>query len=259
MFLKFFLSFSDSTRGFSVNGNRQRQTATDNRTELTIPLNQKTTFGMLLSSLSGSMFHQSQYLYNNYSSREILINLPDESMFQLETLCVAEYSYCTYNLITKKIGFGNSVREAYDASTDMGSPDSGTASKTPNYMLQFYPPSEEKEKMEFTCPDGFYEQVLNELKPYISFEKRFFFKSCTDILERETRYIDMYLDSYFDKSIETFKYDGTSINPTEFRYAVKMFMEDDIDIFSNKEEHESGLRILGALCLKMMQLTNETF
>lgn len=264
MYLKFFLTFSDSIRGFSVGSNtKQKQTATDNRSNTQLPLNQRTSFGNLLGSLSSSMLIQSQYLNNNFHTREILVNLSDESMFQLETLYVSEYSYCTYNMMTNLIGFGNSIREAYDASCEIPYPGfvlSGSVSAVaPSYMLQFYIPESEPEKMKFTCPVGFYEQVLNELKPYISYEKRYLFKYCTDVIERETRFIENYLDSYFDKTIEPMKYNGTSLNPTEFKYTLKMFMEDDVDIFSHREEHQSGLRTLGALCLKMMQLTNETF
>lgn len=265
MFLKFFLSFTDSNRGFSVGRNRLSNKASD-APDFKIPLRQRTTFSAVLGTIAAKMDRRSQYLNNYNYSREILVNLSDDSMFQLETLCVSEYCYCTYNLETKRIGFGNTMREAFDASagddnygfTLVG----GTASNNPkpNYMIRFYKEAKEQEKMEFTCPDGFYEQVLKELKPYIVFEKNFLFKQCTDILEREVQFLDEVIDNYYDTSTDNqINYHGSTVHSTEFKHTVKMFMEDDPDILQNKEYHESGFRILGAMCLKIMQMTDETF
>lgn len=263
MFLKFFLSFTDSNRGFSVGRNRLSNKASD-APDYKIPLRQRTTFGAVLGTLAAKMDRRSQYLNNYNYSREILVNLSDESMFQLETLCVSEYCYCTYNLETKMIGFGNTMREAHDASTEIGFPGVSiggvSSSPKPNYMIRFYSEKPEKEKMEFTCPDGFYEQVLKELKPYIVFEKNFLFKQCTDILEREVQFLDEVIDNYYDTSTNNqINYHGSTVHSTEFKYTFKMFMEDDPDIFQNKDYHESGFRILGAVCLKIMQMTDETF
>lgn len=264
MFLRFFLSFTDSQRsGFSVGRSRAANQASD-APDFKIPLRQRTTFGAVLATIAAKMDRRTQYLNNYYHSREILVNLSEESMFQLETLCVSEYCYCTYNLETKMIGFGNTIREAYDASTEIGFPGvsiGGVSNSTkPNYMIRFYKEKPEKEKMEYTCPDGFYEQVLNELKPYIVFEKNFFFKNCTDILEREGQFLDEVIDNYYDTTIANqISYHGSTLHSTEFKYTVKMFMEDDPDILQNKDYHESGFRLLGAMCLKIMLLTDETF
>lgn len=262
MFLKFFLSFSDTNRGFSVGRNRSSNKASD-APDFKVPLRQRTTFGSVLATIAALMDRRSQFLNNYNYSREILVNLSDEEMFQLEVLCVPEYCYCTYNLETKMIGFGNTMREAYDASTDIPYPgiSIGGGSTKPNYMIRFYQETPEPEKMEFTCPDGFYEQVLSELKPYIVYEKNFLFKQCTDILEREVQFLDEVIDNYYDTRTPENqpKYHGSTIHSTEFKYTVKMFVEDDPDIFQYKDFHESGFRTLGALCLKIMQITDETF
>lgn len=263
MFLRFFLSFTDSHNGFTVGRNRASNQASD-APDFKIPLRQRTTFGAVLATIAAKMDRRSQYLNNYNYSREILVNLSEESMFQLETLCVSEYCYCTYNLETKMIGFGNTMREAYDASTEIAFPSMSIGSmyisSKPNYMIRFYKETKEPEKMEFTCPDGFYEQVLSELKPYIVYEKNFLFKQCTDILEREVQFLDEVIDKYYDTTAANqINYHGSTVHSTEFKYTVKMFMEDDPDILQNKDLHESGFRILGAMCLKIMRMTDETF
>lgn len=259
MFLNFFLSFESFRSGFS--GSTYKSQATD-ANHYVIPRKQKTTFNTLLGSLSSVMNRESQFLYTNYATRTVLVNLSDESMFQLETLCVPEYCYCTYNLDTKIIGFGNSILEAYEATREdnMKSGNVGYGKANYNYMIQFYPQKDEDEPFEFTCPYAFYEQVLAELKPYIKYEKNIMFKNCTDILEREQPFLSKFFDSYYQEGRESVeKYYGTSIRTYEFKYTVKMFMEDDPDILEKKDFHESGLRILGSLCFKMMQMTDETF
>ncbi len=266
MFLKFFLSFSDINKGFSVGRNRPSNKASD-APDFKVPLRQRTTFDSVIATIAALMDRRSQFLNNHNYSREILVQLSDEAMFQLEVLCVSEYCYCTYNLGTKLIGFGNTMQEAYYASI---SEDNygfavlvrGTSSNTkPNYMIRFYQETTEPEKMEFTCPDGFYEEVLSELKPYIVYEKNFLFKQCTDILEREVQFLDEVIDNYYDTRTPENqpKYHGSTVHSTEFKYTVKMFVEDDPDIFQNKDFHETGFRILGAMCLKIMQITDETF
>ena len=265
MFLKFFLTFSDGIRGYSIGGNKhQLSKATD--AGYILPFRNQTTFSSVISRISSLMSKRIHLTTDNYT-REILVNLPDESMFQLELLCIKEFCYCTYNLETKCIGFGNSMQEAHTASID--DVNAGNAGNTglsfgnlfPQYMIKFYrDPEESDDNMSFTCPDGFYEQVLNELKPYIVFEKNFFFKNCTDIIDAEKYYLSKVIDNYYDQeSMKNIQYEGSRLQAEAFKYTLKMFMEDDPDILQYKKYHELGFETLGDFCFKIMQLTDETF
>lgn len=261
MFLKFFLSFNDEKQGFSVRNRRQTNKAAD--THVILPARNQTTFGFIIGKIASMMYKPTKFLFSNYS-REILVNLSDESMFQLEALCIKEYCYCTYNLETKNIGFGNSMSEAYSASvgdnkygvTIAG----GSFGQKPDYMIQFYKDDVEPDEMSFTCPDGFYEQVLNQLKPYIVYEKNFLFKKCTDVIASESYFLSQFICNYYVQNPQTpIVYNGIHLSTEEFKYTITMFMEDDPDIFQYKDEYEDRFQTLGDLCFKIMQITDETF
>jgi hypothetical protein len=185
-------------------------------------------------------------------------------MFQLEALCVEEYSYCTYNLETLKIGFGNSPYNAYKATWSSGSiirvGAVGVNGNEKDHFFNYYPERvQQEEPFIYTCPDNFYSQVLDELRKYISYEKNYLFKEVTNILERETNFIDLCFNSIVAKETDKVQYNGTSLQYNAVMTTFYFFMNDDKDIMENKEEHTSGLKLMGALCWQMMQISGETF
>lgn len=262
MFLKFFLSYYNNDYAkYNSSGNRQTASSHNNYKVIQTP-----TFEQLKIALASKMNRESLYTENVEYTRSVLINVDDTSMFQLEALCVPEYSYCTYNLETHKIGFGNTQRNAYMASwsgdytrTPRGS-SSFVSGNEKDYFFNYYQQLNKQETpFTFTCPDNFHPQVLDELKNYISYEKNHLFKQITTILEYEVPFIDDFLAAVMIKEDEKLSYTGTTLQYNSVIKSFDFFMNDDKDIIDNSENHTSGLKIMGALCLKMMKLTNETF
>jgi hypothetical protein len=262
MFLKFFLSYYDNDYAKYIStGNRQTASSHNNYKVIRTP-----TFNQLKIALANKLNRESQYNENIEYTREVLINVDDTSMFQLEALCVPEYSYCTYNLETNKIGFGNTQHNAYMASwsgDNQRTARSGggfVSGNEQDYFFNYYQKLNKQENpFTFTCPNNFHPQVLNELQNYISYEKNHLFKQITTILEYEVPFIDDFFTAAVIKKDENLSYTGTTLQYNSVIKAFDFFMNDDKDIFDNSENHTSGLKIMGALCLRMMQLTNETF
>jgi len=264
MFLRFFLSYNDDG-DFRVAGSSgsQRQTGSSHN-NYKVP--EIVSFDRLKTGLARKLNRESQYTQNSYFTREILINVEDAAMFQLEALCVAEYSYCTYNLETLKIGFGNTQYNAYMATWSGDTKHRARGSSgfingnESEHFFNYYPERVKKdEPFTYTCPDNFYSQVLDELRQYISYEKNYLFKEITDILERETNFIDLLFNGMIEKDTDKIQYTGTSLQYSAVMKTFDFFMNDDKDIMENKENHTSGLKLMGALCWQMMQISGETF
>ena len=264
MFLRFFLSYHDDG-DFVIAGSSgsQRQTGSSHN-NYKVP--EIVSFERLKTGLARKLNRETQYRQNSSFTREILINVEDAAMFQLEALCVPEYSYCTFNLETLKIGFGNTPYNAYMASwsgdkSHRARGRSGFISgNEKEHFFNYYAERVEKEEpFTYTCPDNFYEQVLDELRQYISYEKNYLFKEVTDILEREVNFIDTCFNAIVANDTDKVLYTGTSLQYTAILTAFNFFMNDDKDILEKAVEHTSGLKFMGALCWQMMQISGETF
>ena len=272
MLLKFFLSYDEPRRSYQ-NGSTRKYTKASTHNAYDLPVRQKTTFKQIQNRIATEMDPGSVSFISSGKGRDTLINIPDEVMFQLQVLAISEYMYCTYNLQTKKIGFGNTKSDAYSASSDydtfkMGA-NIGFMSKKaisgddPDCMINFHSiKDEEPEEFSFECPDVFYEQILNELKPFILFEKVFLFNNVTSIFKSEKNYLNSFIDNYYDNlynNTEAVKYRGTSVPASDTKTVFHMFMEDDEDIFNSPDISKEGLNIMGEICLKIMIMTDETF
>ncbi len=266
MFLRFFLSYYDdggSSYGSVYSSNKQRQTGSSHN-NYKVP--EIPSFELLKSGLARKLNRESRYRQDTNFTREILINVDDTSMFQLEALCVPEFSYCTYNLETSKIGFGNTQYNAYMAtwSDNKGYNAKGVGGfingNEDEYFFNYYPERVQKdEPFTYTCPANFYAQVLDELRQYISYEKNYLFKEVTDILEREINFIDLLFNGMIENDSDNIQYTGTSLQYNAVVKAFDLFMNDDKDILEKAADHTSGLKFMGALCWQMMQISGETF
>lgn len=262
MFLKFFLSYQDEIRGTSGSvsyGLKNYASTHATKKHVKTPA----TFNIILYNLCVGLCDESYRASEKNFSREILVNLSDEAMFQLEVKALSEYMYCTYNYQTKQIGFGNTKKQAYEATCDqsyistLGS--TGYYISDNEYMLDFYPPKKpEPEFLSLRCPDVFYEQVLNELNPYIKYEKISLFNKVSSILADEIDIINQYLNTnYIEGGQET--YTGKNIPTQESKFVFRMFINDDYDIFNSDDVDILGKNSISEICFKIMQITNETF
>ncbi|AQW88586.1 hypothetical protein pEaSNUABM50_00059 [Erwinia phage pEa_SNUABM_50] len=261
MFLKFFLTLNNST-GRLVGGNSGKNkllvsTHNDHKKER----HETITFNNVLDSFMRSIDNPTRFDFGLNQTREILINISDEAMFQLETLSVPENCYCTYNLNTKLIGFGNNMAEAEEA-TQEDNFGWGYKSKSSNNDLFFNYFVEMPTVLpyKFTVPDVFYEQVLQELKPYIVNEKLHIFKGFSDFVLKSSKEITEYFDNYYTEVYDESKIRSLSpFKKSEMRKVIEWFMEDDIDIVANKESLAIEYGTIGILCRKIMNVSGETF
>lgn len=262
MFLYFFLSFHDTQTHFSISNGAQRQTAS---THNNYKLPEIPKFETVKYRLSKSFDKTSLYGNQSNFSREILINVDDAAMFQLEALCVPEYSYCTYNLETGKIGFGSNQYNAYMSTSNNDDPKRARSSggfvyhgSEDSFFNYYSEDSVTEEPYTFECPKNFYPQVLDELKKYISYEKNYLFNEVTNVFYEQASFIDSFINSAINNNYDV-EYTGPTLRSGAIITVFELFMNDDIDIFQNSSQNVAGLKIMGALCWQMMNITNETF
>lgn len=282
MFTKFFLTLPSNVSGSSVGSTFKHGGSTIGGYQPNVYL-QKLTMTQVLNSLAVNLqTNDSSYYSRSKFTKPILINIPDEVTFQLEALSVIENTYCTYNVETKKIGFGSTEDKAYEATRDsllFGSNIVfGSSMQPPNVILDFSTPKKEPgaQHYSFTVPDAFYEEVLNELIPYIDYNKLTMFN---EILTRLIPFKDKIFlhldDKYNPDTIKNFKvqvlFGSSSDNKKEESvvtipstlgevcYVFEMFLKDDPIIVKNKESLFNEYSFMGELCLKIMSITNETF
>ncbi|SOK58323.1 hypothetical protein [Yersinia phage fHe-Yen9-04] len=269
MFLKFFLTHEDSntSKGWSIGNTLLVSTHNDHKKELY----ETTNFHNVLSNLAFHMKSTNVHTVDK-DYRVFLINVSDEAMFQLEMLYIPENSFCTYNILTGKIGFGDSERNAILASLDEknGMSLSGWV-KNDNKNSLFFDFNVTSTKLidmdeyQLTVPDTFYDQVLNELRPYICQEKIHLLKVFGQYVLYNKTALNNYLDLYF----ENLNSSGSEKKEIEIQYcqltriqmvlAIKLFMEDDKDFILYKDEFPDEYYSIGELCRKIMNVSGETF
>lgn len=262
MFLKFFITFDDESKNGSASG--WNKSIANPQGTYQLPESSRNSFSSVLHSLAYKVGYVNDHdgFGHNNTTREILINVDDEAMFQLMTLAVPEYCYCTYNLESKKIGFGMSKRQASNATNSYFTSGSGGSWYAPyipvtNQMFSFVDIQTE-EHLEFQTPEAFYAQLYELLEPYIKFEKKFFFAEVSNSLHMNTnRYFD-YLEQYYDDraSVNVYKVD---VKAEHIVQAVALYQNDDPDIVEMKETHSLEMDFIKSLCIKIMQISNETF
>lgn len=272
MFLKFFITFDDDSKSGSATA--WNKSIANPQGTYQLPESSRNSFSSVLHSLAYKVGYVNDHdgFGANNTTREILINVDDEAMFQLMTLAVPEYCYCTYNLESKKIGFGMSKRQASNATTSYftsGSSTSSTSGSTSggSWFAPYIPVTKQmfsfvdrrnEEHLEFQAPEAFYAQVYELLEPYIKFEKQFFFAHVSNSLHMNTNRYSDYLEKYYDDraSVNVYKVD---VRADHIVQAVVLYQNDDPDIVEMKETHALETEFIKSLCIKIMQISNETF
>lgn len=263
MFFKFFLTLDSAATVASEYAELNRGNLSS-----THSLNKKEnheilTFDEVLYSYIRSSCVISRRGISNDQTREILINISDEAMFQLEALSVPENCYCTYNVDTKLIGFGNTIEEAECATLKFNF-NYGTSFKSrggvhgEDLFFNYYPEIPEVEPYHFVVPDAFYDQVLEELKPYIINEKLYIFKKLGDYVLTNINDVSKYFESFYEDPNYKMR-DSSPLSRTMVRNVIRWFMNDDIDITSNKDILSIEYSTIGMLCRKIMHVSFETF
>lgn len=274
MFLKFFLTYEDSntSKGWSIGNKLLVSTHNDHKKELY----ETTDFHNVLSNLAFHMKSTNAHTVDKDYRRVLLINVSDEAMFQLEMLYIPENSFCTYNILTGKIGFGDSELNAIIASLDEknGISLSGWVRNDNKDSLFFdfdiiSAKLIDMEEYQLTVPDAFYDQVLTELRPYICQEKIHLLKVFGQYVLYNNTALNNYLDLYFEylnSSVPENKPENKEVenqwcmlSRTQIVLAIKLFMEDDKDFILYKDEFPDEYYSIGKLCRKIMNVSGETF
>lgn len=274
MFLKFFITYDDDS-GKSGSASGTLKSHANPQGTFKLPEQSRNSFSSVMHSLAYKIGYIDENAGFNSSSyngtREVLINVDDEAMFQLMTLAVPEYCYCTYNLETKKIGFGMTKSQAmtatasyFDASSNSGNTGStggiwyAPTNPTSGLMFSFLPSEQEREHLEFQTPEAFYSQVFEVLQPYIKYEKQLLFVKVSESLGMNVGRYDEYLENYYNdrQNINTYRLD---VNSHQIVAAIHMFQNDDPDILEIRDSNIRNFEFMKYLCLKIMQISNETF
>lgn len=258
MFLRFFLnpqtynknssryngqSYSSSTVGHEY-------TASSHRPDVK-QYEEKTTIVREISNILTHVCVRSAYTSLFCDKRVVLINVPDVVMLELEIDGVYEYSYCTYNFSSDNIGFGSSAYSANHAAAYIPSPNIGfgfgvgsvfatTAPK--EKMIDFFIKTENRynidNSFEYLVKEPFYDQILDELIPYIEFEKLQIFTSCANNIAQKGKELSDVIREFKTYYEEKRTNEIPKILDEELDnvlMAVLMFLEDDIVIQKHKE------------------------
>jgi hypothetical protein len=273
MFVNFFITFHDVNRSGSIGSASGMGTPANPHSTFRKPLEISTSFYSIVHNLSSKFGCNNVFISNtNDCTRIIPVNIPDEITFQLELLGVTEYNYCTYNLESKEVGFGNTAQRASNASMT-GDASSGWSTNgfyyAPNNpssqeFFDFSHPTNDSDVFEFKVPEAFRQDIIDELIPYIKYEKAFMFnesvfKLCEFELSSNESSIMSYLSTYFVPHNSRNFIHKTAVSVDHIKKCFDFYRYDDEDVYATKEYNYNNFEFMRQLCVKIMQLTNETF
>lgn len=218
-----------------------------NLTESNIPLSIKTKLKDLISLISK----------NTLKDRQVLITIPDDLLFQLQTLYpIINNSYCTYNIVTNKIGFGSTLIRAQNETTSYnyinGLIWNLSVNTEPMFTFDEYSTIETDETYSFCVSDNFYDQFYNEIYKYVIFEKQQSFLEVTDYLIS----LKDIIMNYFDNEISNIP--RSTILTKNFYNTFYSYINDDNDILLLQNRYPHNFEILKKILYKLQMITGET-